>query len=44
LFLKLRTVLAFPPAGEKRRYDSPVGFTPEKYQQALQPFATEFNN
>jgi hypothetical protein len=44
LFLKLRTVLAFPPAGEKRRYDSPVEFTPEKYQQALQPFATEFRN
>jgi len=35
-------VLAFPPAGDKRRYDSPADFTPEKYRQALQPFAAEF--
>jgi hypothetical protein len=42
LFLGLRKVLVFPPAGEKRRYDSPVEFTPEKCKSALQPFATEF--
>ncbi len=44
LFGRLRTILAFAPAGEKRRYDSPVGLTPEKYHQALQPFATEFRD
>jgi hypothetical protein len=42
LFAGLRNVLAFPPAGDKRRYDSPADFTPEKYRQALQPFAAEF--
>ena len=42
LFLRLRTVLAFPTAPEHRRYDSPAGFTPEKYRQALQNFAIEF--
>jgi hypothetical protein len=42
LFLGLRRVLIFPPAGEKRRYDSPAEFTPEKCKSALQPFATEF--
>jgi hypothetical protein len=44
LFLKLRTVLAYPLAGEKRRYDSPAEFTPEKYKAALQPLDTEFRN
>jgi hypothetical protein len=42
LFLGLRRVLAFPPAGDKRRYDSPAEFTPEKYKAALQSLATEF--
>ena len=44
LFLALRKVLVFPPAGDKRRFDSPVDFRPEKYQQALQPLATEFRS
>jgi hypothetical protein len=42
LFLALRKVLVFSPAGDKRRYDSPADFRPEKYQQALQPLANEF--
>jgi Cytochrome c554 and c-prime len=41
LFIDLRNVLAFPPAGDKQR-NSPAEFTPEKYQAALKPFATEF--
>jgi hypothetical protein len=44
LFLGLRKPLTFTdvPGDPKRRFDSPFGFTPEKYLQALQPFATEF--
>lgn len=42
LFLGLRNVIVFPTAPRDARYNSPVAFTPEKYKQALQPFATEF--
>jgi hypothetical protein len=41
LFAGLRKVLRFPPDGDKPR-NSPADFTPEKYKQALQPFANEF--
>jgi hypothetical protein len=41
LFLGLRKQLSFS-SSKDRVYNSPVGFTPEKYLQALQPFATEF--
>jgi hypothetical protein len=42
LFLGLRKVLAYPPAVGGHQSNSPGGFAPEKYSQALQPFATEF--
>ena len=42
LFLGLRKVLAYPPAAGDRGFNSPDGFTPEKYQQAPEPFASEF--
>jgi hypothetical protein len=42
LFLGLRAPLLFPPAGPGRQYNSPPEFTPNKYKQALQPFAAAF--